>query len=319
MPIGFQWFVSLAGLASLAAVFVLTPEFAAHVLSADGELEPHTITEIQAWRALVGLVGVALLAGSLAWRLLRRASIRQRIEADYSRWQDPLNRLTPADRHWLRSAMVAVWLAAGVAVLTAVLSFWYEDRRWFQLLAWENGVIESIQAACLLLAGLVLLPLAWRAWRRDGIALSGLGFLFALLLIVAAGEEISWGQHWLGFATPEQLERMNVQGEFNFHNIGSYWINHLLILFFLVYLGLWPALAVFYPQLRYLLDRLSMPVVPLALVPIAVLSLPLDDHDVVTRLWGDPPWRLSEGRELLFAVSMLVVTLLMRRYRRRLQ
>ncbi len=36
---------------------------------------------------------------------------------------------------------------------------------------------------------------------------------------VAFGEEASWGQHWLGFGTPEELKSLNAQQETNLHNL----------------------------------------------------------------------------------------------------
>jgi len=46
-------------------------------------------------------------------------------------------------------------------------------------------------------------------------------YLFGLsfFLFICAGEEISWGQRILGFATPEGLIEHNQQKEFNIHNI----------------------------------------------------------------------------------------------------
>ncbi len=38
-------------------------------------------------------------------------------------------------------------------------------------------------------------------------------------MVFIAGEEISWGQRILGFATPDFLLNLNAQGEFNLHNI----------------------------------------------------------------------------------------------------
>lgn len=40
-----------------------------------------------------------------------------------------------------------------------------------------------------------------------------------LLFLVACGEELSWGQHVLGFETPEGLRGANVQAEVNLHNL----------------------------------------------------------------------------------------------------
>ena len=42
---------------------------------------------------------------------------------------------------------------------------------------------------------------------------------FAILFFFAFGEEISWGQRILNFATPESLKKLNMQEEFNLHNI----------------------------------------------------------------------------------------------------
>ena len=43
--------------------------------------------------------------------------------------------------------------------------------------------------------------------------------LLSILLFFGAGEELSWGQNLLGFKTPVELSKINVQKEFNLHNI----------------------------------------------------------------------------------------------------
>lgn len=43
--------------------------------------------------------------------------------------------------------------------------------------------------------------------------------IFAIVFLFGAGEEISWGQRVLGFETPETVNKINVQKEFNLHNI----------------------------------------------------------------------------------------------------
>lgn len=44
-------------------------------------------------------------------------------------------------------------------------------------------------------------------------------FSWALLMIIFSGEEISWGQRILAIETPESLMKINMQHEFNIHNI----------------------------------------------------------------------------------------------------
>ena len=313
----FSRFVIILGLLGVATTVLATPELVARLLSADRVLEPHTVHEVQAWRALIGLVSAAILVAALLWAFGGRTHWRRRIQADYAGWQDPLRHLALPDRVWMRRASAAIWLCVALALVTILLSFRHAGSDWFALLALESGVVETLQALCLLVAGVLLVRQGWRDLRSGWRPFSLVGLLFGVVLVVGAGEEISWGQHWLGFETPEELRAVNVQAEFNLHNIGSYWIDHFAALLFLVYIGLWPALGLVYPQLRYILDRLSMPLAPISLLPVVVIGTAMDEHAVIARLWHDPPWRLSEGRELLFSVSMLTITLLMRRYRAR--
>lgn len=42
--------------------------------------------------------------------------------------------------------------------------------------------------------------------------------LLSLVLFFGAGEEMSWGQRIFGFSTPESIDKINVQHEFNIHN-----------------------------------------------------------------------------------------------------
>jgi len=44
-------------------------------------------------------------------------------------------------------------------------------------------------------------------------------FLLFLIFFIGAGEEISWGQRIFNFDTPTSIQEINVQDEFNLHNI----------------------------------------------------------------------------------------------------
>jgi hypothetical protein len=86
----------------------------------------------------------------------------------------------------------------------------------------EDGIIENTTAALFLVSGLIFLWCARAAHlsqRREGSY--GVFFLTAwgILLIVFAGEEISWGQRIFDFATPEAIDQANKQNEFNVHNL----------------------------------------------------------------------------------------------------
>ena len=50
--------------------------------------------------------------------------------------------------------------------------------------------------------------------------------LLSIVMFFGAGEEISWGQRIFGFDTPENINKINMQHEFNIHNLAVfYWEN----------------------------------------------------------------------------------------------
>ena len=170
---------------------------------------------------------------------------------------------------------------------------------WVQFLAGREMVFEALGSAFFLLSS-ILFVRAWRAvpgsvdgrsaagearsrarWRRIAYA------LLALLLFVACGEELSWGQHWLGFETPDAIKQINAQDEVNLHNLwllDSYdqdggkkrgWqalllnSNRLFDYFMVTLLWLLPWAHRLVPFLGGLIDRFGGPVVP------RLLGLPL--------------------------------------------
>jgi hypothetical protein len=72
--------------------------------------------------------------------------------------------------------------------------------------------------ALLFLCGMLI----FRLRRMKGQAPSwvkAMGYGLALLSLLAAGEEISWGQRLFGFETSESMRQLNYQNETNLHNL----------------------------------------------------------------------------------------------------
>lgn len=119
-----------------------------------------------------------------------------------------------------------LWMPLAVAAVPYLVNAWDPELylRWIRS---ETGFVESVTALFLALAvgfGLAVLR------RRERLPAQWLGVwigLFVLGCIYFLGEEVSWGQHWFGWATPETLAAMNEQGETNLHNIGG-WTEALL-------------------------------------------------------------------------------------------
>jgi hypothetical protein len=84
----------------------------------------------------------------------------------------------------------------------------------------ENHPIEMLTFVFLLAGGALGLSLARRARRRGERPLVGNFYLvFSVGLLIAAMEEIAWGQKLLGFETPAFLSQLNRQDETTLHNL----------------------------------------------------------------------------------------------------
>ncbi|MFT3680275.1 MAG: hypothetical protein QM791_08365 [Ferruginibacter sp.] len=170
---------------------------------------------------------------------------------------------------FLKKYIISVILV--MAVSYSVYLFLDDDA--IMDLAWdENGVVESGTAIFFIAASIVFF-LCFKA--NKNLLLLGLG----LLMFVAAGEELSWGQHIFNFHTPESIDKMNVQHEFNFHNLeffnGVYkggikklWYQRLFeinMLFRLFSVGFGIALPLYFYYIQWRIKmpaKLRMPVMP---------------------------------------------------------
>jgi hypothetical protein len=148
---------------------------------------------------------VELLANGMAYRRAEIATSWMRQEA----------------AEWGVSLRTAWILAAGPILFAALVALTALDRPLYRAFVNEDALVEWVQFATLV----ALIPLgsaiAIRLWRRRE---RSFAIVFALAAVAAAfiaGEEISWGQRLLGWATPEELALLNNQGETNIHNIGE--------------------------------------------------------------------------------------------------
>jgi len=113
------------------------------------------------------------------------------------------------------------WIGLPLAVLAyRFLSPLLGYETWSVLNQKEFGVLE-MGTVLVLLIGLYT---TWRIWSlRD--ALPGYGTFFMMFggfcVFYYLGEEISWGQHSLGYETPENTRAVTEQEEFNLHNMSG--------------------------------------------------------------------------------------------------
>jgi hypothetical protein len=162
----------------------------------------------------------------------------------------PGSAVTPirVDPLTIRRLVFLAYAAVVLLSLWAVLATRFSDdatilERWTA----EGGLFENATVAALF----ALATGCWLAGWRCAIGSKQRLALFVIGAIILAGamEEMSWGQRLLGFETPEALNRLNDQGEFNLHNVLDSEIFaalvHTPVYIFFIYL---PLLATLFPR-----------------------------------------------------------------------
>ena len=122
-----------------------------------------------------------------------------------------------------------IWYFAALViyVIIAFLPLFFLDYTRIYPLIRENGPYQTYTAVAFLVASIFLFAAYFQP--NNGNKLGRLStrrnlfvFLLALVLFIGAGEELSWGQHILGFETPESVAKHNLQGELNLHNLNPF-------------------------------------------------------------------------------------------------
>ncbi len=145
---------------------------------------------------------------------------------------------------------------AALATLAAIyVPPLFADPQPLDLLFAEDMAFEMLQAQLFVFSGLLLLRTRRTAegWKRRMLLLGALAFFFV------GGEEVSWGQRFVGWGTPEFWA--NNQGETNVHNVPGLdrWMNLRPGLYAWIAISILAHLA---PRLKGALDELGIPVVP---------------------------------------------------------
>ena len=119
-----------------------------------------------------------------------------------------------------RSDMAPSGVSAAAGILALALGctwLFAADPARFGAGAQEDSAIEWL-SALLLLGGSALFGALFLHRRREGAAALP-ALLLAAALFAIGMEEISWFQRVIGFDTPAELARANMQQEFNLHNL----------------------------------------------------------------------------------------------------
>ena len=196
----------------------------------------------------------------------------------------------------------------------------------------EHQAVELITLACSLSGGLLLCFSAWRLWSQDHIAWpdrpSGrilrrhgaaiIVTLIAIATIFFAGEEISWGQTYLRWNTPEAIRQ--ITPETNLHNLDGFAISPMSLgnLFLITMFFVLP-IAWLYRQPLKLSPSFKRCIAEWPVVFAMALAFTWPKLKVIYRLLTDDYKskvfyiefieQLNEQKEMLVAVGLLLYSL----------
>jgi hypothetical protein len=210
-----------------------------------------------------------------------------------------------------------LWLWLPVSLFIVIFGTAFISNNTFDyLFKGESGLIE-LATPLLLVPAIVSGVLILLNKEKDVAKHFDAWIIFVTLAcIYFAGEEISWGQHLLGWETPKWIEEINKQDETNLHNMSG-WFNQKprLLLEILVLVG-----GIYMPLKRKLLcihlphNNWQYWLYPSKVCfPAAVLAILSRMPDRLDILFGSN-WmmfgvRYSEVQELYFAIFLMIYLL----------
>ncbi len=104
------------------------------------------------------------------------------------------------------------------AILVLNSSTWYYL---FYTVLRENGPVEILTFLIFLIGGIFGLIFLFKNLKKMNKLFIFFYFIFSIFLILIAMEEISWGQWFFNFETPDHWKTLNFQGETNLHNLNG--------------------------------------------------------------------------------------------------
>ncbi len=197
------------------------------------------------------------------------------------------------------------FLIASFAVLIAGIGIPL-TREMTLLILDENNVVEVLTFVVFLIGGGFGLNFCKRMFKeKENFLNIGFYFTFSVFLILIGMEEISWGQQFFGFETPETFRPMNEQGETTIHNIkGMSGNSEYLRLFY----GIGGVIGVFLLRNRTF-RKIAAPAFLLPWFGLIVLHSKVDvfnDIVPIQKHFDALVSELAEFVELLIAVSAFI-------------
>ncbi len=173
-------------------------------------------------------------------------------------------------------------ISISVVILASFSIYFFLSDAVIMDLGKEDHFFEWLTFICFLSASVFFL-VSYKKKKYFFLILAG-------ILFFGAGEEISWGQRIFNFKTTERLKKLNVQNEFNIHNIEIFnsekfdgtvpkgWariteINFMFKIFCILFGVLLPILAYHLTFINKMLRSFMLPIPPISIGIFFIISI----------------------------------------------
>ena len=222
----------------------------------------------------------------------------------------------------IKAGDISIWfwliLPVFIVLFVVVLSNQYSFDLVNFLINSENGVMEFGTVLIMIVGAVFGLRCLMLRELLPGPYCVAWIFVNTLACIYVAGEELSWGQHLVGWNTPEPLKEINDQNETNLHNISS-WFDQKPRLLLEIWVLIGGVFAPVYIKLRGISlsnsDWKFWLWPPLLIVPTALLTIlvetPKKLNDIIDfSVVFKQTVRFSEVQEFYFAWFLMLYLLI---------
>ena len=117
------------------------------------------------------------------------------------------------------TAVEKITFAAVLLITIIAFAFFFLNPSYVDIYLGEDGIIEWLTVAGLFLGFVVCANRFIKLLKQRNWWFLTVVFVLGLLLFIAAGEEISWGQRIFGIESSEYFIKNNAQGETNIQNL----------------------------------------------------------------------------------------------------
>ena len=257
--------------------------------------------EVLFLRVFCAVVAISFFILSITWTRVLNSSFIQRINSyDPPETPEHLKIMGPINK-----SLIVMTCCVIIGILYVAFGPYIFQPHQLNIINTEDGIIEYGQALLFLVSCIVSVILAFRFpdQRNRTIMFS----LFAVVFFVMVGEEISWGQRIFGFGVPEVMKNINVQHEFNIHNLFGYFTDHLFSAGLFIYGFIVPILARTNTFFRRLCAYIGLPVASMGLAIGFLMTSLMYDWTIYRFLPTPRHLRIAELQELLASIAFCLL------------